>query len=234
MIFNKNWFIKKINRGMAELNKRQEMREQFKHAIDVAKYYHSSREYNYEEKSIILNYIMNTIKIDMQSEYIVDLFYHSDAKEIPRDHFPLEYYDENGNKHELISGEPQMRLVSLKDDYVITFPWNVDRIKDNILNITKNGFRYFSNNHFAYYYSEVDLCIVCNGNHSIASGIYNKDGTIQVKVVDIAPLFQHVSTDGAYFFNRHTNEIVWGLQDFRIAILFEIAKMKYNIIEPEW
>lgn len=42
----------------------------------------------------------------------------------------------------------------MKDNYVITFPWNCGRMGDNILNIIKNGFKNYPINHIVYYYKE--------------------------------------------------------------------------------
>lgn len=229
MLFKRMKSHKQKDKGINEYNIRKEMKSQFAYAIGIVKDYLTCSEYSNSEKLILLDYVMDVIKIDMQSEYIVNLFYQHSVNKLNPEPFPFFYYDENGRKRELISGELQIKTISLKDDYVITCPWNIDRIKDNILNITKNGFKYFSNNHYSYYYSELDLCIVYNGYHSIASGIYNKNGNILAKVISIKPLFQHIKTDGAYFYNVYTDERLYWIEDFRIAVLFEIAKMKYNL-----
>ena len=90
-------------------------------------------------------------------------------------------------------------------------------------------------NHIVYYYKELNICQVMNGNHSIAAGIYTEKGTVLAKIVDMKPLFENLKTDGAYYYSIHNNTIIEEVQDFRIAVIFEIAKMKYkleNELEP--
>ena len=101
--------------------------------------------------------------------------------------------------------------------------------------IIKNGFKNYPINHIVYYYKELNICQVMNGNHSIAAGIYTEKGTVLAKIVDMKPLFENLKTDGAYYYSIHNNTIIEKVQDFRIAVIFEIAKMKYkleNELEP--
>ena len=89
--------------------------------------------------------------------------------------------------------------------------------------------------YIVYYYKELNICQVMNGNHSIAAGIYTEKGTVLAKIVDMKPLFENLKTDGAYYYSIHNNTIIEEVQDFRIAVIFEIAKMKYkleNELEP--
>ncbi|WP_423055302.1 DUF6710 family protein [Zhaonella formicivorans] len=81
----------------------------------------------------------------------------------------------------------------------------------------------------AYYFSYVDICYVCNGNHSVASGIVYKKGHIEAKVYDITRLFEHVYTDGLYWYNSHNNDILDDLFDFRVGVIYEVSKLKYGV-----
>lgn len=212
---------------------REEAHQQWKNAIQIAESYLNSQEYTRQDRIILLKYIMDVVKRDMQAEYIVDLFYRTIANRINQPFFPCRFYDENGNECSLLSDELHARRISLKDDCVLSFPWSSSRMKDNVLHILKNEFKYFANNHWSYYYDGIDVCAVYNGFHSLASGIYKKEGYIEAKVIDIKPLYKHVRTDGVYFYNAHTGEVIEPVQDFRIAILFEISKMKYKLeLEP--
>lgn len=65
--------------------------------------------------------------------------------------------------------------------------------------------------------------------HSIASGIMCYKGKIKAKKIDITPLYDHVYTNGVYWYNTHTNNILTTLTDFRIGILYEISKIKNNL-----
>ena len=229
MLFDKLFKYKKNTVADIENKKRN----QFEKAIHTAELYLSCNEYSIEEKKTILTYMMDVIKRDIQSEYIADLFYNDESKRISLEFVPTLYFDKDGIKHYLEFSECQE--VSLKDNYVITFPWNCGRMGDNILNIIKNGFKNYPINHIVYYYKELNICQVMNGNHSIAAGIYTEKGTVLAKIVDMKPLFENLKTDGAYYYIIHNNTIIEKVQDFRIAVIFEIAKMKYkleNELEP--
>ena len=229
MLFDKLFKYKKNTVADIENKKRN----QFEKAIHTAELYLSCNEYSIEEKKTILTYMMDVIKRDIQSEYIADLFYNDESKRISLEFVPTLYFDKDGIKHYLEFSECQE--VSLKDNYVITFPLNCGRMGDNILNIIKNGFKNYPINHIVYYYKELNICQVMNGNHSIAAGIYTEKGTVLAKIVDMKPLFENLKTDGAYYYSIHNNTIIEKVQDFRIAVIFEIAKMKYkleNELEP--
>lgn len=177
--------------------------------------------------------MIDIIKRDIQSEYIADLFYHDEAKTMRMPMFPEIYYDKDGKEHELKFSENQE--ISLKEKCVITFPWERKRMSDNIINIVKNGFKNYPINHDVYYYKELNICQVLNGNHSIATGIYTQKGTVLAKVIDMKPLFENIETDGEYFYNIYNGVRIREVQDFRVAVIFEIAKMKdklENEMEP--
>lgn len=208
-------------------NVENEKRTQYQKAIRTAKMYIEFDQHSIEEKKILLNYMMDVIKRDIQSEYIADLFYHDESKTIEYEFVPFMYYDKDGTKHNIEISKTQE--ISLKDNYVITFPWDRWRMYDNIINIVKNGFKNDTNNHKVYYYEELDMCQVINGNHSIATGIYTQNGTVLAKVISMKHLFENLKTDGAYFYSIHDNREIEKVKDFRIAVLFEISKMKYEL-----
>lgn len=118
MLFDKLFKYKKNTVADIENKKRN----QFEKAIQTAELYLSCNEYSIEEKKTILTYMMDVIKRDIQSEYIADLFYNDESKKISLEFVPTLYFDKDGIKHYLEFSECQE--VSLKDNYVITFPWN--------------------------------------------------------------------------------------------------------------
>lgn len=101
-----------------------------------------------------------------------------------------------------------------------------------ILYLKNNIFKYMEDNHMGKYYEIVDITYIYNGIHSISSGIeLNKDSDITVKeVVNVSELFPHIYTDGVEWINSHNNKPIYKVIDFRIAILFELARLKYNIL----
>lgn len=80
---------------------------QYRKAVDTADLYMKSKEYTITEKQILLDYMIDIIKRDIQSEYIADLFYHDEAKTMRMPMFPEIYYDKDGKEHELKFSENQ-------------------------------------------------------------------------------------------------------------------------------
>ena len=140
--------------------------------------------------------------------------------------FPSCVYDENGTKIKCNTGE--LIKVDLKSNDVAVFPWNKKRFIDNIIYLRGIPFKYDNLNHMSYFYTYIDLCYVYNGNHSICSGIYYKKGKIKSEVFKLELLFDHIYSDGLYWYNSHTNEKLYEVEDFRVAVIFEIAKLKYK------
>ncbi|WP_394899152.1 DUF6710 family protein [Clostridium paraputrificum] len=116
---------------------------------------------------------------------------------------------------------------------MILVPYNIDRKKNSIINLSKLDFEYDSINHIGIYYTFVDICYVYNGIHSTSSGIeLKKEGNISVKdVVKIEELFDYVYTDGEKWYDINLGEEIDIVIDCRLAILYEVAKIKYEIIK---
>lgn len=92
-----------------------------------------------------------------------------------------------------------------------------------------NGFVHDKSNHWAYCFPYISLCYVHNGKYLIPSGITYKKGIIQAKEYDITKLFPHMHTDGINWYNSHSNEKRGELADFRLGVIYEIARLKYTI-----
>lgn len=199
----------------------------FENAVDFAKEVLNSEDTK-EEKIIVLDYIINTIKKDIQIDLLSTIIYSGavSQKRINRP-YPLEYIDKQGNLIYIRAKDKEIKKIDLQKDYVLTLPWSRERITDKIKVIFKTNFKYYHDNHIACYYPILDICYVCNGYHSIASGIYHKKGFIEAKIYDIYPLFNNIYTDdGVYWYNSHTSEKIYKIEDFRIGAIFEITKMK--------
>ena len=204
-------------------------RSEFIYSMDFVR---QTLEYEKEKKDqiIILNYMLDVVRNDLKYDLLTTILYSSEyfTKEISLP-FPSYYYDEQGNEVETDSNYGQEKDVDLSENCVLVLPWNRDRLRNSIKNIYKNEFKYHSSNHLAYYYTHVDICYAYNGLHSISSGIGHKKGFIKASERDVSRLFNHVHTDGLYWFNAHNNEKIGEVFDFRIAILYELAKIKYKL-----
>jgi hypothetical protein len=183
-----------------------------------------------EDKIIILDFMLDVIREDLKTDLLTTIFYNKEnfGKEI-KIPFPLYYYDKFGNKFHLFQEKKKIVTVNLAEDCVLILPWHRVRMRDSIKNIIKNGFTFDESNHRAYYFSYVDICYAYNGNHSIASGLGYKKGYIKAREYDVSRLFDHIYTDGLYWYNSHNNNKLCDLFDFRIGIIYEISKLKYKI-----
>lgn len=184
-----------------------------------------------EDKIMALNYIIDTIKRDIQTDLISDIIYKNGNKKENFVLFPLSYYDEKGNVHNLGIEANVIKDIDFEKDFVISTPWEKERIFDVIKKIKRYGFRYNENNHCSVYYTDVDICFVTStGNHSVSVGINNRKGRIKSQVINISPLFEHVySDDGLYWYDKHTKNKISSVQDFRLALIFEITKEKLSL-----
>lgn len=201
---------------------------EFDNTMDFVKYV-----LEYEQKNdqiIILDYVMEIIKKDIQYDLLTTILYDKDFTKQIRFIFPYNYYDEQGNECNIVNKKKTKKRIDLSTDCVIVLPWCRERMVSQAKNIGNNNFTYYPSNHLAYYFTYIDLCYVYNGTHSIASGIGHRKGYIEATIYDISKLFDHVYTDGVHWYNSHNNKkYSIDLVDFRIGIIYEIAKIKYRL-----
>ncbi|OZV13653.1 hypothetical protein CIW83_02965 [Tissierella sp. P1] len=197
--------------------------------MDFARQTLEYEETNYD-KILILDYMINVIKLDLQYDLLTTILYSEEyfSKQVGLA-FPIYYYDEQGNQFETYPDDGERRKVDLSKDCVLVLSWNRNRLRNSIKNIYKNKFEYHSSNHLAYYFTRIDVCYAYNGTHSISSGVGHKKGFIEAVECDVSKLFDHVYSDGISWYNIHNNSELTIISDFRIAILYELAKIKYNL-----
>jgi len=188
-------------------------------------------EKNNADKIVILDYIMKLVKEDIKSDLLSTVIYQPWGFEkrinIP---FPLCYEDELGNQYTLEPKANAEKEVDLKTDCVLVLAWDRERMRNSIKNIFYNPFRYHDTNHLACYFEYIDLCYAHNGTHSISAGLVHRKGTIVApNVYDVRELFEHIYTDGLNWYNQHNKEKLSPLFDFRVGVLFEISKLKYEL-----
>ena len=91
-------------------------------------------------------------------------------------------------------------------------------------------FHYDDRNHIVFYFREMKIAFVINGNHSIYRGIYLKEGKLPAQCYDDAYLFEHAEVDarGEHFISKNTKEILNNIQDPRLAMIFTISSELYE------
>lgn len=183
-----------------------------------------------DEQIILLDYIVDMLKEDICSGNAAKVLmssYSSPFKEF----IPLYYEDENGVKRSILCDEKHS--VNLAKAHIYLCPWNKMRIPDNLFRLKQVPFKYDDENHKSHYYTDIDLCHVYNGNHSIHIGVYLKKGEIKSEVCRTELLYSHCYTDGEYWYNSHTNKSISKVGDFRIAALYYAAQIRHRIKSGE-
>lgn len=191
------------------------------------------REKNPDDRIVVLDFVMNVIKQDLKTYLLANMFYSTEQSNKRFKYpIPLFYNDEQGHEKEVpVLGEVK---VDLAKSCVLVLPWNRKKLRNQIKNINDNEFIFDPKNHGAYYFPYIDLCYVHKGKHSISSGIVHEKGSIEATAYDLTKLFAHVSTDGETWYNNHGRKRLNELIDFRIGVIYEIAKIKYaqeNLLE---
>lgn len=206
-------------------------KQQFLYTMEIAHSWLAGAS-NLSQKIIILDYMMSVIREDFKTSVMTTIFY---RKEHFKDYrgkifFPMSYCNENGERLQIYDPLNKEYInISLKDQCVISIPWNRGRMKRAITEIYKREFIYDPYNHASTYYTPLNICHIEGGYHSITAGIGYSKGEITSIKLDISKSFPHLFSDGAYWYNAHTKERLYPVFDYRIAILFELAKLKEAI-----
>lgn len=175
-----------------------------------------------DSKTKILSFVEGLVKEDLRSDMLTKIIYNPNNMLNKTSWFPLNYLNYD------ISQVPIVKI-DLSTTCVIAYPWNRERYKKMIKTLSKEDFKYHKANHIAEYYIPLDICFVTNGHHSIATGCGYKKGWIVAKEIDVTPLFEKIYTDGQNWYESATGKLIFDVPDFRIAILFEIARLKYEL-----
>ena len=202
----------------------------FSHALNNARSC-LQNENEKERKIIILDLIMQVIRDDLKTSKLASLFYNCESCDPSKrgSFFPISYHDKNGIKTSTYILTPEgRRKVSLADDCVVISPWSQEQCNKTIL----TDFKYDANIHFSTYYKPLNICRIENGSQSISSAMGHKKGIILSKEIDISHSFPHIFSDGLHWYNTHTKENLSPVLDFRIAIIFELAKIKHKFLSP--
>ncbi|OMF76860.1 MULTISPECIES: DUF6710 family protein [Paenibacillus] len=125
--------------------------------------------------------------------------------------------------------------IRLGFDSVLTRPWNEERLVRAYSNIgmgKPSGDWIEDSNHDAVLWLPFGVTIVNNGNHSITTGIINNEGMLKIyKIYDISKIYRYIYCDGANFFRKSDNSLYTPVENFSMAIVFEIGRLiSENII----
>ncbi|AYF55182.1 hypothetical protein DFH04_10780 [Clostridium novyi] len=119
--------------------------------------------------------------------------------------------------------------IKLGQDPVITRPWNVNRLIGAYSNIGKgktSGNWQQDSNHRTELWLPFGITFVNSGNHSITTGILNNEGSLEVtEIYDMSNIFHHIYCDGVNFFRTKDNSLYASVENFSLAIVYEIGRL---------
>ncbi|MBK3845830.1 DUF6710 family protein [Stutzerimonas xanthomarina] len=114
-------------------------------------------------------------------------------------------------------------------DPILAVPWSESSLTNAITNIGHSrcmGEWRADFNHKVELLLPFGLALVHGGNHSLAAGITNAEGTVVAeKVTDLSPLYTHVRYDGVSMIRTHDGHRLWQPVDEELGILFEIGRL---------
>jgi hypothetical protein len=183
-----------------------------------------AKEFECKEEELI-DYLIDLIALDIKHDCLANVIYGRESFDLINC-FPNEYIDEKWKKQKVVASKE----VEVDFSKVRTFsiPWNRIRIPKNLAYLRDKKFCFQKNNHGAFYYPEVNICYVHNGRHLASIAISKNDGKIKAEKISLKPLFSNVRTDGCKWYSTHAEIELGEVSDFRFALLFELAKMKYK------
>lgn len=199
----------------------------YRHALDYINITLEGKEAS--EKKALLEYYMMAIRQDIQSDYLTAVIYRNEYYDRNILHpLPACYQDEAGNKVNPLSKTVRAIDLASNNSTVISFPWNQDSLINAVLNVFLKGFDYDTHDHKAIYYAGLDVVLVTSGKHSIAAAVVKKEGQILAEEYDVTQLFPHVMVDEKrmQWIDCHSGKVLCEVRDFRMALLYELAKKK--------
>lgn len=213
------WAKQKLNRVcqiecLSERHRYNRMRMEYDAALRQIDGFLSRAENN-EARISILDYAIKVVKRDLIGEGMSQILY---GKEAPdwRSGFP-------GPAH---GAEKETISVELSKTDVLVAPWEATRLPDAICDLLQAPFDQRKSYYTATYYFEIDLLVIGNGIHHTAVASVGNGGILDgCTVVRWKSQFEEISTDGA-FWNYLKNGSIFPVGDFRLALLYTLAKMK--------
>lgn len=173
----------------------------------------------------VKNSIIKANLLNLQSKYL-SVFYTKDIKYdffFTKGLFPHQYKNENCDFVKLTFKE---EYIDLKKCCTLSRPVLMHKWA-NVL-MREEEFKY-DRNHKTIYYSYSGIAIPYNGFHSITDGWLNRSNCI-VKCLstDEKDLFEHIFTDGSFWYNKVDGSIIEQVKDVQLAVHHYLVKLQAN------
>lgn len=172
------------------------------------------------DKVNILDYAIDVIGRDLAYSVAAHMLYHEEPLEVNFADFP---------PIELESTQADDRC--LKKANIISTTYSIEKLHKSIPDVYQYDFHQECSNYTATYYPEINLAVVSSGMHHLSSAYVANLGSAEVQVCSLKSAFPYITTDG-YSWKENGVDLNFNI-DCRIAILYELARMKDALNLPE-
>jgi hypothetical protein len=175
-----------------------------------------------------IDFVSDLVKSDLQSDCMTRLIYSGETLK----RGGLENKGglfEIGERLGININTREKIVLDLGKSYVFTVCWSGQKLFDNVTREGGSPFRDFWGDHTGYYYKTMDYACVVNGVHSVTAALREKRGKLSLMLFDDTPLFERVVTDGAYWIDAQTFEVLGEVSDFRLALIYSLTRLKYQL-----
>ena len=190
--------------------------------------------YDTEEQKLILKTILRMFLTELQHVCFtnllkINMFILNNIDKIPL--IPYCYSDRYGR--ECFNARSSKKVgVDFGKDSIITFPWKINSYGTGIIHVAKMGYKYENGNIQAHRYNHLNLTIITSGRHHSMAGIIAKQGIIEAEEIDTSIIYKNLVTDGARWFLLKNHLAIGTVFDYRIAVIYSIGKMLYELGDP--
>lgn len=173
----------------------------------------------------LLDFLINTVKEDLRTSAAAELLYAADHR--PRDWrnalFPFVCWLDVPEE-----------TVPFAGNTVVSSIYDWKKISHSAYDIRHEGFHADWNYFSGAYYPELHMIVMDNGlHHSCAAAAFQEDGEIKLDVYSLKRFFPLVTTDGEFWYMKDHPRMTNPVLDIRMAILFELARMKDELEEEK-
>jgi hypothetical protein len=138
------------------------------------------------------------------------------------------------------TGRPGKRCeLRLNRDIILPWPWERNRLIRSVssLGVRRSWGRWKQDdmNHQVDVWLPWGFAFVGGGNHSIAAGIIESEGTlVATQVHDMSGIFKLVECDGIDYIDRRDGSRIAPVNDARTAAVFEIGRLMRKLKVSAW
>jgi hypothetical protein len=195
------------------------------------------KEYYYKGNEHPILDVVRLIGKNTQTKYLTSLLYCEDETELQGLHSDLAFFDQtsfylDGDKrlYHVKKEVKNTKEIRLNKDLILPCPWKRERLIDAISNIGEERrwgeWKQDFKNHFVELWLPLGIAWVNGGNHSIATGIFQGNGTVKPEsTYDISEYYDYIYTDGRNYFSKKDNLVIAPVEDVDFAAIFEIGRL---------